>query len=88
MMTMTMMMMMKMKNFPWVFFGETLGQSASKSVWIRRQKCGCGTVNEVLTAQGLKQFIHVCKTPAIRNPPPLVISIDGDFCCGSVTSLC
>jgi len=33
MMTMTMMMMMmKMKNFPWVFFGETLGQSASKSV--------------------------------------------------------
>jgi len=67
MMMMMMKMIMMMMNFPWVSFGETLGQSARKSVWIRRQKCGCGTANDVLRAQGRKQFIHVCKT-SIRNP--------------------
>jgi len=69
MMMMVMMITMMMMNFLWVFFGETLGQSASKSVSIRRQKCGCGTANEVLRALGRKQFIHVCKTSAIRNLP-------------------
>jgi hypothetical protein len=63
------MMMMMVINFPWVSFGEALGQSFSKSVWLKLQKCGCGTAKNVLGAQGRKQFFYVCVKRLLSEIP-------------------